>query len=84
MDLVRSLSKNLSISLCGGANQDVFHEAMGMVEVKDPKNVNPGAHSIKMPPLNQPRWFKDAVTDLKSSCPPSVGPQVSRTIFFIL
>lgn len=66
-----------SMKVSKKAKVDAFHEAMGMVEVKDPKDVKPSAHSIKMPPLNQPRWFKDAVAELKSSCPPAVGPQAN-------
>ena len=71
------------VETCGNQDAFHFHEAMGMVDVKDAKDLKPSAHSIKMPPLDQPRWFQDAVTELESSRPPAVGPQVFRTKFFM-
>ena len=43
--------------------------------------------SIKLPPLEKPKWFQRVMDELMDSDPPMVGPQVSRVdmdIFLVL
>ena len=58
------------------ATQDRFHRALGIMGIEDPKPLKSTIDTIKMPPMDQPDWFKDTIADMMQQDPPFVGPQV--------
>ena len=66
-----------------------LENAMDLMGVDDgPKSTaKQTIESIKLPPLEKPKWFQRVMDELMDSDPPMVGPQVSRVdmdIFLVL